>query len=247
MTSLTLQAAAAAFLAAFVEFVEALTVILALGATRGWRAPLAGVAASLAVLVLVAAVFGPALEAWNTAWLRLTVGLLVLLFGLRWLRKAILRAAGVLKLRDENLAFDRASAAAAASPRTPGWDWTGFAGAFQVTLLEGSEVGFIVIAMAAGPAGLRPPASGALLALAVVVALGLVLHRPLSRIPENSLKLAVGILLCAFGTFWTGEGIGAAWLGGDLALLLLSLLWAAVAGALIALASARRLNAAARP
>jgi uncharacterized membrane protein len=220
------QVAAAAFLASFVEFVEALTVILALGAARGWRAPLAGTAGALAVLAVVGAVFGPAVAQLELGWLRLVVGLLVLLFGLRWLRKAILRAVGVIPLHDEAVAYDRALARYAGVAQ--GWDWTGFAGAFQVTMLEGSEVAFIVVAVGGGGAGLAPAGAGALLALAAVVVLGLVLHRPLTRIPENALKCAVGVLLAAFGTFWTGEGVGAAWPGGDWSLPLITLVWAAV-------------------
>jgi uncharacterized membrane protein len=229
-----LPSAAAAFLASFVEFVEALTVILALGATRGWRWPLLGTAAALVLLGGLAAMFGPALQALNTPWLRLVVGVLVLLFGLRWLRKAILRAAGALPLHDETQAFARASARYTTPAPLGGWDATAFAGGFQVTLLEGSEVAFIVIAMGAGRAGLAPPALGAASALAAVVMLGLALHRPLSRIPENALKCAVGILLTAFGTFWTGEGIGVAWPGGDASLPLLSLFWAAASLGFIA-------------
>jgi uncharacterized membrane protein len=220
------QAAGAGFLGAFVEFVEALTVILALGATRGWASPLLGTAAALAVLAAVAMIFGPALQAFDTPFLRLAIGLLVLLFGLRWLRKAILRAAGALPLRDEEAAYSRAKTRFAAALPIATWDWAAFAGGFQVTLLEGSEVAFIVVALGAGRAGLLPAGCGAGLALLVVAALGLTLHRPLSRIPENTLKCAVGILLAAFGTFWTGEGLGVRWPGGDLALALLSLFWA---------------------
>jgi uncharacterized membrane protein len=235
-----LPSAAAAFLASFVEFVEALTVILALGATRGWRWPLLGTGAALVVLAGIAAVFGPALQALNTPWLRLGVGLLVLLFGLRWLRKAILRAAGALPLHDEVQAFAQARARYTEAPLREGWDAIAFAGGFQVTLMEGSEVAFIVIAMGAGRAGVAPPAFGAAVALVAVIGLGLALHRPLSRIPENALKCAVGILLTAFGTFWTGEGIGVVWPGGDAGLVLLSLFWAVIALAFIALLSRSR-------
>ena len=223
-----LSAATAAALASFVEFVEALTVILALGASRGWVSPLAGAAAAAATLAGAAAAFGPALQHAHFAWLRLVVGLLILLFGLRWLRKSILRAAGIIPLHDEAAAFARTRASLAGLPTARRWDWTGFAGAYQVTALEGSEVAFIVVAVGAGGAGLLPAAAGAAIALAAVVALGLLLHRPLARIPENTLKCLVGILLTALGTFWTGEALGAEWPAADWSLPAISLAWGAL-------------------
>ena len=223
-----------AFLAALVEFVEALTVVLALGATRGWAGALAGAAAGLATLAVLVAAFGPALAAADLAWLRGAVGLLVLLFGLRWLRKAILRAAGAVDLHDEAATYARIRGEAGGA--RGGWDGLALAGAFQVVMLEGGEVVFIVLAMGAGAGRLMPAACGAALALAVVVALGAALHRPLTRIPENTLKFAVGVLLTALGTCWTGEAIGVVWPGGDWSLILNSLLWAAAALSITALA-----------
>jgi len=227
----------AAFLASFVEFVEALTVVLALGATRGWRSALAGAAGAAVLLAALVAGFGPALQRIDLRWLQLPVGVLVLLFALRWLRKAILRAAGHIPLHDETVAYARTRARYATTGKSGPhgrWDAAGLAGAFQVTMLEGSEVVFIVVAMGAGGARLLSSAVwGAAAALLCVVALGALLHRPLANVPENTLKLMVGVLLAAFGTFWTGEAIGAAWPGGDAALPLLGVGWGGVSFALI--------------
>jgi len=209
------------FLASLVEFVEALTVILAVGVVRGWRGALAGAAAAVAVLAVLVAGLGRALTTVPLAVLQLWIGVLLLLFGLRWLRKATLRAAGILPLHDEDAAFAKqTSALRGAGGAGPGFDKVGFSTAFNITMLEGAEVVFIVIAIGAGGAGLLAPAAlGAAAALALVVGLGVVVHRPLARIPENTLKFVVGVLLSAFGTFWTGEGMGLAWPGDDWSIL----------------------------
>ena len=211
----------AAFFASMVEFVEALTVILAVGTVRGWRGALLGAGAALAVLLALVAVLGPALRAVPLGWIQLIVGALLLLFGLRWLRKASLRAAGIIPLHDETAAFAKESAWLRDQGGIgAGFDRVGFAAAFQITMLEGVEVVFIVIAIGAGGAGLLLPAClGALAALLVVIALGVVVHRPLAQIPENTLKFVVGVLLSAFGAFWFGEGLGVAWPGDDWAIL----------------------------
>ena len=206
----------AAFLASLVECVEALTVVLAVGSVRGWRSPLAGAGAALGVLAAIVAALGPALTRIPLRLVQLVVGAMILLFGLRWLRKAILRSAGLIPLHDEEAAFQKNAAAmrdsAAGQPRR--WDKLAFVAAFNITMLEGTEVVFIVIALGAGGAGLFLPASlGAVAALLVVAGLGLALHRPLARVPENTLKFTVGVLLSAFGTFWVGEGAGLAWPG----------------------------------
>lgn len=209
--------ALAAFLASAVEFVEALTVVLAVGAVRGWRGALTGAAAALAALLAVVLLFGPLLTRIPLRDVQLVVGGLLLLFGLRWLRKAVLRAAGVIPLHDEAAAYDRETRSLrSARPAAGAWDPVGFATAFKITMLEGLEVVFIVIAVGAGGDGLLVPAGvGAIAALLLVAALGLILHRPLSMVPENALKFSVGVLLAAFGTFWVGEGIGVAWPGSD--------------------------------
>jgi Ca2+/H+ antiporter, TMEM165/GDT1 family len=211
----------AAFLASLVEFVEALTVVLAVGTVRGWRAALAGSGGAVAVLLLLVIVLGPALARIPLHYIQLAVGALLLLFGMRWLRKAVLRSAGIIALHDEEAAFAKETAALRQGPRIGrGWDAVAIATAFKITMLEGVEVVFIVIAVGAGGVGLLIPASvGAIAALIVVVVLGVLIHKPLSMIPENTLKFAVGVLLTAFGTFWVGEGIGLAWPGQDWSLL----------------------------
>jgi len=164
---------------------------------------------------------GPALTRIPLDIVQLAVGALLLLFGMRWLRKAILRSAGVIALHDEEATYAKeAEALRQAGGIGRGWDKIAFATAFKITMLEGIEVVFIVVAIGAGGVGLFVPASlGALAALLVVVALGLAVHRPLASIPENTLKFVVGVLLAAFGTFWVGEGIGVAWPGADWSIL----------------------------
>jgi Predicted membrane protein len=210
----------ASFLASLVECVEALTVVLAVGAIRGWRDALSGSAAALLVLLAIVALLGSALTRIPLGDVQLFVGALLLLFGMRWLRKAVLRAAGVLALHDEAAIYAHQTQALQGTGATPhGWDKLAFAAAFKITMLEGIEVVFIVIAIGVGRPGLLLPASvGAVAALLLVVALGAVVHRPLARVPENTLKFVVGVLLCAFGTFWIGEGMGYAWPDQDLSI-----------------------------
>ena len=227
--------ALASFMASMVEFVEALTIVLAVGVVRGWRSALLGTAAAVGVLVALVLALGPALTRIPLPVVQLVVGALLLLFGLRWLRKAVLRAAGVLPLHNEALAFAAETAALRGQGKVvrQAIDKLAFATAFKSVMLEGIEVVFIVIAIGAGGRLLVPAAVGAALALLVVVALGLWLHRPLAKVPENTLKFGVGVLLSAFGTFWVGEGIGLEWPGGDWALLALIIAFLVVALALV--------------
>ena len=214
-----LIAALPAFLASLVEFVEALTIVLAVGLTRGWRPSLSGAAA--AVLLLAAAVvgFGPALADIDPDVFKAVIGSLLLLFGLRWIHKAILRYAGVVALRDEEQKFAAGEASARSLPSARGFDWAGAAVSFKATGLEGLEVVFIVLALGAkGSDALTAAAFGAALAAAVVVGTGFAVRKPLSRVPENTLKFFVGGMLCSFGMFWAGEGLGVDWPGGDVAL-----------------------------
>jgi len=215
----------AAFLASIVEFVEALTVVLAVGTVRGWAGALIGTGAALALLLAIVVAFGPALTRIPLDQVQLVVGALLLLFGMRWLRKAILRAAGVLALHDEEAAYAKETESLRRLGRArSGWDSIAVATAFKITMLEGLEVIFIVIAVGAGGVGLLVPASvGAVAALLLVAALGVVVHRPLSAVPENTLKFIVGVLLSAFGTFWVGEGLGLGWPGQDWSILALTL------------------------
>jgi len=205
----------ASFLASLVECVEALTVVLAVGSVRGWPSTLAGAGAALVVLAAIVAALGPALTRIPLHLIQLVVGTMILLFGLRWLRKAILRSTGLIPLHDEQAAFAKSTAAMRANDRVGrGVDKLAFAASFNITMLEGTEVVFIVIALGAGGTGLLLPAGlGAVAALLVVSALGVALHRPLARVPENTLKFVVGVLLSAFGTFWVSEGTGLAWPG----------------------------------
>jgi uncharacterized membrane protein len=199
-----------------VECVEALTVILAVGSVRGWRSALSGSAAAVAVLLAVILIAGKALTRVPLHIIQLAVGILLVLFGLRWLRKAILRSAGLIPLHDEAAAFSKNAAAMQTSAVRPGWDKVAFGTSFNITMLEGTEVVFIVVAIGAGGTGMLLPAGlGAVAALLVVVALGLMLHRPLAKVPENTLKFIVGVLLSAFGTFWVGEGLNLGWPGAD--------------------------------
>ncbi|HEX7339607.1 MAG TPA: hypothetical protein VF271_06690 [Rhodanobacteraceae bacterium] len=211
----------AALLASTVECIEALTVVLAVGSVRSWRSALAGSAAALVLLALVVAFAGTALARVPLHALQLVVGVLLLLFGIRWLDKAIARAAGVAARHDEAAIYTRQREqwrGTAARPES--WDAIACAVAFKSVVLEGTEVVFIVLALTAGHAeALLPASAGALVALLLVTALGVALHRPLTRVPENTLKFVVGVLLLAFGTFWTGEGLHAHWPGGDWAVL----------------------------
>ena len=213
-------AVTAAFLASLVEFVEALTIVLAVGITRGWRSALVGAAAGIVFLTVLTIALGPALQAVPLTALQLVVGILLLLFGMRWLRKAILRAIGAIGLHDESAIYTRETAELAPNgqPTTrDALDRVGLVASFKAVILEGLEVIFIVIAT--GVHGLLiPAAAGAFLAGAIVICVGILLRRPLARVPENSLKFAVGVLLSAFGVFWIGEGLGYAWPGQDLTL-----------------------------
>jgi uncharacterized membrane protein len=209
-----------AFLASAVEMVEALTIVLAVGVTRGWRSPLQGAAAAGVALGVVIAALGPALQSVPLDALRLVVGFLLLAFGLQWLRKAILRAGGVLPLHDEDEIFrrERDGAARARGDLRAGVDWYSFVLAFKGVFLEGVEVAFIVITFGGAQGDIGLAALAAAAALALVALAGAVVRAPLSRVPENTLKFAVGIMLTSFGVFWGAEGTGVTWPGGDAAL-----------------------------
>jgi uncharacterized membrane protein len=230
MLTLPLGAAAAvsaAFLASLVEAVEAFTIVLAAAAVRGWRVATLGAAVALALLALIVIVAGPLLERFPIQWLQLGIGISLLIFGVRWLRKAILRAAGVMPLHDEAAAFAAGSEELRREHSRLAW-MAGLA-SFKAVLLEGIEVAFIVVAVGAGRGLLVPASIGAIAACALVTVIGLALRRPLARMPENQLKFAVGVMLSAFGVYWTGEGLGVAWPLGDLAIVALAALFLAVA------------------
>jgi uncharacterized membrane protein len=229
---------AAAFLASLVEAVEALTIVLAVATVRGWRPAGLGALAGLAVLALIVAALGPLLGYVPLRLLQFVIGVLLLLFGMRWLRKAILRAAGVIPLHDEAKAFatETAELREQARGNEVRLDWIATLTTFKAVLLEGLEVVFIVIALGAGRGMLIPASAGAVAACLAVAAVGLIVHRPLARAPENTLKFAVGIMLSAFGVFWTGEGLGVAWPGSDLAIVGFAAMFLAVSGAAVLLA-----------
>ena len=227
--------ALASFMASTVEFVEALTIVLAVGVVRGWRSALWGTAAGVALLVVLVLALGRSLSSTPLPVLQFAIGVLLLMFGLRWLCKAVLRSAGVLSLHDEAAIYERQTELLRrqGGVARPNLDAVAFLTTFKAVLLEGIEVVFIVIALGARGRMLVPASVGAGLALAVVVALGVGLHRPLAKVPENTLKFGVGVMLTAFGTFWVGEGVGLQWPGADAALLVLMIAVLLVARALV--------------
>ena len=221
------------FAACVVEAVEALTIVLAVGTTRSWRSTWYGISAALLSLAAIVAALGPALTAIPINTLRLVVGGLLLIFGLQWLRKAILRASGFKGLHDETSIFAKQRAAAANAPsgeqRSLIDDWYSFTVAFKSVLLEGLEVAFIVVTFGANQHSISLAVAGAVVAIAFVVVAGVVVRQPLARVPENSLKFAVGVMLTSFGTFWGAEGAGVRWPGSDTALIVIIPLMAAIA------------------
>ncbi len=218
--SLAWPAMTAAFLASFVEVVEAFTIVLAVGTFQGWRPALLGTAAGLALLAALVLVLGPLLGLIPIHLLQFIVGVLLLLFGMRWLRKAILRSAGIIALHDEMAAYaaETAQLREEARRHQSRLDWVAGLTAFKAVVLEGIEVVFVVIAVGAGRGLLWPASLGALAACALVLVIGFIVHKPLARVPENTLKFGVGVMLSAFGVYWTGEGLGVAWPGHDLAI-----------------------------
>jgi uncharacterized membrane protein len=209
----------AAFLASTVEMVEALTIVLAVGVTRGWRSAGWGVAAALAGLTVIVAGLGPALANLPIDSLRLVVGTVLLIFGLQWLRKAVLRASGLKALHDEEAIYEAEVALLRAAGERPGHDWYAFTVAFKGVFLEGLEVAFIVVTFGGTQRNVGLAAIGAAAALVVVLIAGVFVHAPLTRVPENTLKFGVGVMLTSFGIFWSSEGAGIKWPGSDASLL----------------------------
>ena len=212
----------AVFLACAVEAVEALTIILAAGTAREWRSALTGVGAGLVLLAVTVGVLGPAVSAIPLGGLRLFVGGLLLIFGLQWLRKAILRASGHKALHDEDLIFQtelEAARAAGAERRGLVGDWYAFTLSFKGVVLEGLEVVFIALTFGSNQHNVPLAAMAAAAAVLVVAAAGLAVRAPLAKVPENTMKFVVGIMLTSFGVFWGAEGAGATWPGSDAALL----------------------------
>jgi len=221
MTTSMVMLVLAAFLASAVEAVEAFTLVLAVGVTRGWRSTLIGAGTATLTLAAVIAAFGPALSLMPIDALRVIVGTLLLIFGLQWLRKAILRAGGYKALRDEDAYYlaERAAARAAGLTLRAGMDWYAFTLAFKGVFLEGLEVAFIVLTFGTSQGSIPLAVLGASIALVLVMIVGMLVHEPLRRVPENTMKFAVGVMLATFGLFWSVEGTGIAWPGADGALL----------------------------
>ena len=214
LSPIAAPAIGASFTASTVEIVEAFTIVLAVASLRGWRPALIGAASAVLTLAAMVIVFGPALELIPLALLQIVIGIALLLFGLGWLRKAVLRSGGVMALHDEDKIFETERAELSQATA-----WAAGIAAYKAVLLEGLEVVFIVIAVGAGRGLLVPAAIGALAACVLVLGIGAIVHAPLSRVPENALKFAVGVMMCAYGAFWTGEGLGVDWPGSDWALL----------------------------
>ncbi|HEY4948170.1 MAG TPA: hypothetical protein VII19_09745 [Acidimicrobiales bacterium] len=230
----------AVFLASSVEMVEALTIVLAVGVTRGWRSAIEGVVTALVTLAALVVLFGPALVRFvPLSTLRLVVGGLLLIFGLQWLRKAVLRASGLKARHDEDAIFAEQVAELTAAPSPTGRDATGFVVAFKGVFLEGLEVVVIVLTLGTTSHHLGLAAVAAAAAVVVVLVAGLIVARQLSTVPENAMKMGVGLMLVSFGTFWSGEGVGVHWPGSDLAIPVLVAVYGAVAWVLVALLDRR--------
>ena len=224
MSSLAIVTIVSSFLASAVEFVEAVTIVLAVGVTRQWRSTLLGVLAAIIALVGLVAVFGSAILLFvPIGVVRLVVGGFLVIYGLQWLTKAVLRAGGAKAKHDEAAIYRDEIDALRAEPPVPatGMDWISFTVAAKGVFLEGLEVAFIVVTFGATAGMLGPAALGAAAAGLLVLAIAVLVHRPLSTVPENGLKFVVGIMLTGFGTFWAGEGVGIEWPAGDAAILAL--------------------------
>jgi uncharacterized membrane protein len=228
------------FIASVVECVEAWTIVVAVGLTRGWRAALIGVAAALAVIGTLVAIFGAAVvNSIDEHIFEVVIGTLLVLFGLRWMRKAILRYVGVISIHDEDVAFRNQIDELSHAPGVHGFDWIAFAIAGKAMLLEGMEITFLVVTLGASGTTSYPVAiTGAAAAFVLVGATGFFVRGPLSKVPENTLKAFVSIMLATFGTYWVAQGFGVEWAGGAWALVYLFVLWwVVVAGTVTALRS----------
>lgn len=238
--------AVAVFVASAVEMIEALTIVLAVGATWGWRSSLEGVLVALAVLAAIVVAFGPALVRYVPIYLlRSVVGGVLLIYGLQWLRKAVLRAGGLKEKRNEDLVFEATVAKLRAGSRSPDRDMQGFVISFKGVFIEGIEVIIIVLTLGSSAHDLGLAVLSALSAVVVVTAAGLMVARQLSGVPENAMKLIVGLMLISFGTFWGGEGLGLKWPGSDLMIPLLVLAYGAVTYLLVKFLAASRVARAA--
>lgn len=235
---------AAVLLASIVEMVEALTIVMAMGMTRSWRSTLTGVATALVTLAAFTAAAGYALATWlPEAALQLAIGGLLLIFGLQWLRKAVLRSSGRKALHNEDQIYAREveEARSAGDVKNDGLDWFSFVVSFKGVFLEGVEVVFIVITFGLSANNMPVAIVASVIGVLLVLVVGVAVRGPLSRVPENTLKYGVGLLLAAFGTFWTVEGLGILtpahesleWPGADLSIVALIILWFALSRVLV--------------
>jgi uncharacterized membrane protein len=233
----------AVFLTCCVEMVEALTIVFAVGHTRGWRSAIEGSAAAIAVLAALVAAFGPALVSIPLNILRLVVGGVLLIFGMQWLRKAILRSSGLKSMHDEDAIYEAKVAELRAAGKSEGRDRIAFVMAFKGVFLEGLEVVVAVLTLGTSAHRLGLAASVAGVAIVVVAVTGAVVAKQLSHVPENAMKMSVGVLLLTYGTFWTGEGLRVRWPGGDTMLLGLIVIYAVLSWFGIALLRRIRVRA----
>ena len=233
LTATAISAIGASFLATLVEVVEAFTIVLAVALGRGWRPAVAGSLLALVALALIVVILAPILELVPLTVLQFIIGALLLLFGMRWLRKAILRASGLIPLHDEEKIFAKENDTLRHQAHNHRANYLAGLAAFNAVLLEGVEVVFIVVAVGAGRGLVAYASLGAAAAVVLVAIVGAIVHRPLSQIPENALKFVVGLMLTSFGVFWLGEGLGIDWPGADLSLLGIVVLWVLVSFAAV--------------
>jgi uncharacterized membrane protein len=235
LTVVSIPTVIAVCLASLVEFIEAFTIVLAVSVVSGWRNAAIGAVAAVIVLGLIVGIAGPILHYVNIKPLQIVAGVALIVFGGRWLKKAVLRAAGRLALHDEAKTFAKeVDVLSGHRPQSAaGFDLAAAGTAFNGVLIEGIEVAFIVIAAGATSRGLAAATLGAAIALVAVALMGIALRRPVTQVPENTLKLVVGIMVCALGVYWFGEGIGVAWPGGVWMSLVLAVVFAAIAAAMV--------------
>lgn len=209
------------FLGTSVEFIEALTVVLAVGAINGWKKAISGASCGMAILLLLVTLFGTVLADWvNLPAFQFIVGICMILFGMRWLRKAVMRYAGLQAIRNETASYQKTVDQLSAKKD----GWFGFLNAFNGVLLEGVEAVFIVVTFGMAAKAMPSAITGSIIGLLVILIAGIALHRPLTKIPENTMKFVVGIMLSSFGMFWTGEGLGIQWWHDDLSILIILLI-----------------------
>ena len=240
MSGAELGLATSVFLASAVEAVEALTIVMAVGNSRSWPSALAGAGAAVLALAAIVIGLGSAIVKLPVDELRVAIGALLLGFGLQWLRKAVLRAAGLKALHDEQATYasEQAAAVSAGAPEHGRWDPYSFLVAGKGTLLEGFEVALIVVTFGANQHRIGLAAAAAAAAVIAVVVAGVAVRAPLSRVPENTMKFAVGVMLSSYGLFFVGEGLGLSWPGGDA--ILLAIVPAVLAASLLAVVALRR-------